>query len=71
MPQMQKLINQISIVVKRVKKMTRMKYLRDDDEKQRKTYLVHKTCKGEIEPIPEYGFHCLVCDRKVGVFEIS
>ena len=31
--------------------------------------LIHKDCNGEIEPIPEHGHHCLVCNRVVEDFE--
>ncbi len=32
-------------------------------------FLIHKDCNGEIEPIPEHGHHCLVCNRVVEDFE--
>lgn len=33
------------------------------------TFIIHNVCNGEIEPIPEHGHHCLVCNRVVEDFE--
>ena len=33
--------------------------------------LIHKACLGQVEPIPEHGLHCLVCDAKVSDSEVD
>ena len=33
--------------------------------------LIHKTCLGEIEPIPEHGLYCLGCDDVVADIDVD
>ena len=37
---------------------------------QGEAFLIHNDCNGEIEPIPEHGFHCLECNRVVQDSEV-